>query len=352
MAGEKHTLLIITPGFPSDEGDTTCLPTQQLLVKALKRNYPALDIIVVTLQYPFRKDEYLWNGIKVISFDSKGEKGLRRPVSWLNIWRRLQKLNTTHSISGIFSFWCSETAFIGKRFAKRYDIPHYIWIPGQDARKGNKYIPLIKPAADELVAISDAIADEFNKNYGVKPVHILPNGIEPAMYNQTPQSRDIDLLCVGSLVPLKQHDIFIDAVAAIKKIIPGIKAVICGAGPEEGRLKQKAQQLCGDSIRFASELPHNEVIGMMQKAKVLLHPSSYEGFSTVCLEALYAGAHVASFCRPMDEDIPHWHIVKNKEEMELTALALLQDGSTEYTRVSKYTMDQNAEMVMKLFRFV
>ena len=53
----------------------------------------------------------------------------------------------------------------------------------------------------------------------------------------------------------------------------------------------------------------------MQRTKIFLHTSSYEGFSGACLEALYAGAHVISFCEPMKQKIDHWHIVKDEKEM-------------------------------------
>jgi hypothetical protein len=38
-----------------------------------------------------------------------------------------------------------------------------------------------------------------------------------------------------------------------------------------------------------------------------------KGFGYVNLEALYAGASVVSFVRPMDEPIPNWHIANNEE---------------------------------------
>ena len=34
-----------------------------------------------------------------------------------------------------------------------------------------------------------------------------------------------------------------------------------------------------------------------------------------CLEALYAGCHVISFCKPMNTDFEHWHIVNTEEDM-------------------------------------
>ena len=89
----------------------------------------------------------------------------------------------------------------------------------------------------------------------------------------------------------------------------------------------------------------------MQRTKIFLHTSNYEGFSTVCLEALYAGCHVISFVQPMKHDIDHWHIVQTKEEMISKVLHLLNDASTQYESVLAYSMDESAKSVMNLFSY-
>ena len=77
------------------------------------------------------------------------------------------------------------------------------------------------------------------------------------------------------------------------------------------------------NILLTGELPYPDTLQLMQRAKVFLHPSSYEGFSGVCLEALYAAAHVISFCKPMKQDIAQWHIVQSREEMFEKTVSIL-----------------------------
>ena len=95
---------------------------------------------------------------------------------------------------------------------------------------------------------------------------------------------------------------------------------------------------------------HATVLQTMQRAKILLHPSSYEGFGTVCVEALYAGAHVISFVQPMHHTIKNWHIVTTKEEMQTKALEILQ-SDIKYEPVLVYSMDEIAKKVMHLFGY-
>ena len=64
----KEILIILSPGFPESEADSTCLPMQQQFVRALKEMHPELDIVVLTFQYPYHHKEYKWFEVKVIPF--------------------------------------------------------------------------------------------------------------------------------------------------------------------------------------------------------------------------------------------------------------------------------------------
>jgi hypothetical protein len=86
----------------------------------------------------------------------------------------------------------------------------------------------------------------------------------------------------------------------------------------------------------------------MQRSKLLLHPSSYEGFSGVCLESLFAGAHVISFCKAMNFEIEHWHLVSSEENMKQKALSILENPSTPYSSVLVYSIKEVGRKMMEL----
>ena len=67
MENKPETLVILSPGFPENQADTTCMPPMQLFVKGLKDVCPGLNVIVIAFQYPNFRGEYDWNGIKVIA---------------------------------------------------------------------------------------------------------------------------------------------------------------------------------------------------------------------------------------------------------------------------------------------
>jgi glycosyltransferase involved in cell wall biosynthesis len=346
---KPETLVILTPGFPANEEDSTCIPPQQLFVKALKKQRPELNIIIISFQYPFEARQYLWHGMQVIAFGGRSRGKVLRRVLWLKVWHMLKQLNKEHNIIGLLSFWMGECAFIGNRFARKYSLQYYCWVLGQDARPGNKFARLIKPKGGQLIALSDQLAREVEANYGIVPQHIIPPGIDTSTFGIAATQRDIDLMGAGSLIPLKQYDLFVDVVKKLTVQFPNIKAVICGRGTEMERLKTQINRLkLKKNIELIGGLPHGEVLAMMQRSKVFLHTSAYEGFGMVLSEALYAGARVVSLVKPMDVMPEEFHQAKNEGEMVELVTALLNDKLS-YEPVLLYPIDCIANKVAELF---
>lgn len=216
-------------------------------------------------------------------------------------------------------------------------------------KKNNKYVRRIKPGANELIAFSDFIAAEFEKNHGIRPATIIPPGIDINLFPKKAAGRTVDILGAGSLIPLKQFDLFIEMAAVVKIKYPNLKAAICGDGPERKKLSLLiAEYNLQETIILTGELPHKEVLQLMQQTKIFWHPSSYEGFGLVCLEALAAGARVISFVRPMNETIENWAIVSSTEEMTGKTITLLEEG-TIAENVIPYSMEQSTEKMLQLF---
>jgi glycosyltransferase involved in cell wall biosynthesis len=350
MKKDDKALIILIPGFPKDEEDTTCLPMQQSFVKLVKEIYPDLHIIVLSFQYPYFKKKYTWFNIPVTSFDGRNKNGLPRLLLRQKLYKTLKEYHSSLNVIGLLSFWYGECAWVGKRFADKYDLRHYCWIMGQDAKKENNYPRRLQSKASELIALSDFLQNEFEKNHGTRPQYIIPPGTDCIQSANTPVRKVIDIIAAGSLIPLKQYEIFVGIIAEIKKQMPGLKAMLIGDGPEKNKLKTLiAGYGLESTITLTGELPHPEVLKMMGMAKVFLHPSSYEGFSGVCLEALQAGCHVISSCRAMKNEIEQWHIVTSKKEMKDKAVEILQHPNAAFKPVATFKMEDTVKKIMGLF---
>ncbi len=343
-------MVILSPAFPENEAATYWVPSQQLMVKALKKNFPQVNIIVLALLYPYHRSSYLWHDVEVISFDGMHRRKFKRPGLWRDTWKALEKIHCKNDIIGLLSFWCGECAFVANYFARKHSLKHFIWICGQDARKTNRWVPFIRPKAQQLLAMSDFLVKEFYKNHGIRPQRVIPNAIDPEMFLPTNAQRDIDILAVGSFEPLKQYDVFTNVILQLKSSLPEIHAFHCGIGREQQKIELliKSSGL-ENNLELLGAKTHEETIQLMQRTKLFLHTSSYEGFSTVCIEALSAGAHVISFHYPLGHAVSHWHVVNTPEEMRTKALDLLNDPTIEYSPVLIYTMDKSAKSIMNLF---
>lgn len=285
-----------------------------MFIKALQKSYPALQISVVSLQYPFYSKTYNWHTCKVIACGGKNKK-LNRLITWYKAKRAIRSIIKTENVIGIVSMWLTECTYISQGIAAKNNIPLVAWSWGQDVKNENKYIKLLNFNLFKTAVVSPSSRDLLFSNHGKKTDIILNNGIDvnsvPTMKNI---ERDVDILCVGSLNDFKRVDWVVDVVASFNT--KEIKAVIIGDGPERKRIELKISEAGLQSqIQILGQLEHEECLSWMNRSKILIHPSSFEGASTVILEALYYGCNVISITIPA-EDMPiEFCAATSKEEM-------------------------------------
>jgi glycosyltransferase involved in cell wall biosynthesis len=94
----------------------------------------------------------------------------------------------------------------------------------------------------------------------------------------------------GRMIPEKRVPLVVDAIAAARERIPGLRARIFGAGPEQDVVRQRIAAL---GLRDAIELPGfvaaDVVDEALRAALCVLQPSSREGYGMVVVEASAQG---------------------------------------------------------------
>ncbi len=94
-------------------------------------------------------------------------------------------------------------------------------------------------------------------------------------------------LVVGRLVPVKQIDEIIRALAQVVEIEPKVKLIIIGEGPMAGKLASLVHELGLDKqVEFVSWQSEEELVNYYRAADCLVQASEQEGYGLALLEAL------------------------------------------------------------------
>ena len=289
-------VLILTPGFPENESDTDCIPPMQEYLKELRSTYPEINISVIALHYPFRRSRYEWNGINVYACGGKGRKKPLRIIVWITGILAALKINRKTGIDIVHSFWLNETAMLGSIICKLIKVKHVSTLMGQDAKETNKYFKILKIKKIFTVAVSYFQAGVFKQSCKSEPDKIIPWGIKTFPVENS--TRNIDLAGAGSLIPLKNFELFLNIIKGLKKEFPLIRSVIMGDGEQKKYLEKKISEYgLGENVNLAGHIKRESVLSVMMKSKILLHTSHYEAFGYVIAEALASGCIVV--CRPV-----------------------------------------------------
>lgn len=317
-------LVFVVPGFPAGEGETDCLPAVQNYVAAFARARPEVAVHVIALQYPYARGTYRWHGVTVHALGGRNRRGVRRFATWVRAVRCFGRLGRAVRPRLVHSFWLTEAAWVGQWAAWRYGLPHVASVGGQEAQAGNPYLRFLRLEAATVTAGSAFAAAALRAATGHAAVHVVPLGLDAERLPPPAAVRDVDVLGVGSLVPVKDYEAFVRVVAALVPAFPGLHACLVGDGPEAGRVRRLAARLGLEGhLRLAGRLPREEVLRLMARSRVLLHPARYEAQGYVFAEALASGAHVV--CRAVGYPAggPHCHVCASEAEMAARLRALL-----------------------------
>ncbi|MBL7901072.1 MAG: glycosyltransferase family 4 protein [Bacteroidia bacterium] len=319
----QPTLLVVSPGFPANEQDSTCLPALRMFLKEeLLREH--FNIRVISMHYPFQAGQYTWFGLKVWALAGKNKKGLFRIPLYLKTWAALRKNRNKDGLTVVLSIFASEAALLASYFSKKNKLLHFCWVMGQDAGNNNPYHSMFSSQIHYLV-MSEFLKQRLEQHGKRKAFGILPS----ALYVQDlpafkTKKRNTDFVCVGSLIPLKRVEWVLQVVQDLKKENLNAKVCIIGDGPERQALETMSRKSgISEQVQFRGEIQHREVLNEMMQSKIVLHPSAYEGFGNVFLEALYSGCHVVSLFDPFNEKHPELHKVDSYPEFYSMARTLL-----------------------------
>jgi glycosyltransferase involved in cell wall biosynthesis len=172
--------------------------------------------------------------------------------------------------------------------------------------------------SDALTCVSQATLNDleyyFPDIYQRKVTKVIYNIVDfDRIETDQPQvlQSEVDrpfILCVGQHRKNKNFDLAIEAFALLRqkgKLDRNIKAIVVGSfGPETDNLVRSIQKLdLVDSVIMLSAISDKELCWLYQNCKLMVIPSSIEGFCLPLVEALYFSSKVVCSDIPIFREI-------------------------------------------------
>ncbi|AKB33556.1 hypothetical protein MSSIH_2866 [Methanosarcina siciliae HI350] len=156
------------------------------------------------------------------------------------------------------------------------------------------------------IAVSEWTKDRLEALKGTNSkIAVLPNGVDLKLISEikpagkgaseAPGGKIYDVIFAGRLIKEKNVDVLIKAVSLLKEDFPEICCCVVGDGPERKALEKLTRELgVRENVIFEGFQEYRALIGKIKASKVLVLPSSREGFGMVLIEAFACGVPVVT----------------------------------------------------------
>jgi glycosyltransferase involved in cell wall biosynthesis len=145
-----------------------------------------------------------------------------------------------------------------------------------------------------VITVCNALRDEVI-SLGVDPARVvsLRNGVDLELFRPTERApgQPFTLVTVGHLVPVKAQELIVGALP----LLPGVRLVVAGDGPNRGMLENLARQLgVSERVDFLGAVPQAQLRAHYGAADAMVLASSREGWANVLLESMACGTPVVA----------------------------------------------------------
>ncbi|HKU18052.1 MAG TPA: glycosyltransferase family 4 protein [Candidatus Saccharimonadales bacterium] len=180
---------------------------------------------------------------------------------------------------------------------------------------------------DHIIAVSAHTQEQLRSVLHYKgPLSLVSNGIDAERIAAVaPAALSSDVIYVGRLIPHKNVDLLLRAVAELRESRPNIHCVVVGTGPQQHKLEALVRELGLERhVTMTGRLESSDdLFALMKSSKVFVSPSIREGFGITVLEAYAAGLKVVTV---RHQDNAAQHLVQKETGLvcEPTAAAIAE----------------------------
>jgi len=190
-------------------------------------------------------------------------------------------------------------AILAKAIAERDNIPYVVTVGSSVFARGivgpreRKTAAMTLTSADRLLSVSTTLADDLERILSIRASAFttVPNMIDSEKFPHTPlpENETFTFGYMANLVEDKGHRTLLNAFVDV----PDARLRLAGDGPLRAELEALATTLGLDGrVEFVGPVPRDEASGFFQAIDAFVHPSRYETFGIVLVEALSTGRPV------------------------------------------------------------
>ena len=219
---------------------------------------------------------------------------LAEPWRLLSTWNSVRRWPRERSF--LVSFFLMPHALHADLAGRLSGIPTVpVALSQEDVEQALRH-PLIRPAVRRAhaVGVRGAYSRRLLLESGIAHVFEPPNVHDLSCFAPgAPGAADLDVVYAGALVPVKQLDLLLEALALVKRARPGLRAAVVGGGRLMAELQARAALLgLSDNVAFPGALPQAQVAEWLRRARVFVMTSKVEGLPMAMVEALSCGVPV------------------------------------------------------------
>ncbi len=142
--------------------------------------------------------------------------------------------------------------------------------------------------ADVIVTMGERAAAFWRSRGARGDVHVIPGGLDPAVYHPGTQSARFDAMFVGRLAAIKRPELLLRAIHLVKQRVPGVSLAIVGDGERRHALERLSHDLDLESnVIFLGQ--RRDVADLLRQARLFVLTSESEGVALSLMEALACG---------------------------------------------------------------
>jgi glycosyltransferase involved in cell wall biosynthesis len=194
----------------------------------------------------------------------------------------------------------------GIPYVTTYGYRYHTFSAVEGHRLSSLYLRLLEPLVVRLAAgvivTTQELASYVGRFVPEARIHLIPNGVDTALFAPSEQVRRSDdcdvttLLFIGRLTRQKNLSRLLEALSVLAQRHP-IRLQVIGEGPLRQELQAEAVRLRVDCT-FVGTVPHPSLPGYINKADIFVLPSMIEGHPKALIEAMSCGVPcVVSDCQ-------------------------------------------------------